>query len=201
MLKSVKNKLENFFLKFKSSHFNKNEIILRAEDNLKDVFYLKSGYVRMYKLFEDGRELTLNIFKPGTFFEMSLAIANIKNPYFFQAITPVDLKKAPKDQVLEFAKQNPDVLYDLIRRVSIGHNALLSNIEHMLSGSAKHRIISTLYILSRRFGEKTARNHTIINLPLTHQIIASLASITRETATLTLNKLVKKELVYYKKRL
>lgn len=197
----VSNKLKDYFAHFREFHYKKNEIILRSEDEIRNIYYIKNGYVRMFTIFEDGRELTLNIFKPGSFFPMTHAIAEIKNYYFFQTMTPVDLHRAKKELVIDFVRENPDVLYDLTRRISIGLIAFLTNIEHTLHGNADSRIISALFLLAERFGEKTENGQTTIGLFLTHQAIASLVGITRETATSTLNRLLKKGLVNYRKRL
>lgn len=197
----VEDKLQSFFLKLKLVHFNKKEIIFRPDDEMHDVYYVKKGFIRMYSDFEDGKELTLNIYKPGTYFSMMHAISNINNSHYFQAMTPSDLHRASKGIVLEFIKENPDVLYDLTKRVAVGTISLLSNLEHLLSGSVDHRIISALNMLNSRFGEETKNGQIIIRLPLTHQIIATLAGITRESTTIALNKLVKKGLISYHKRI
>lgn len=197
----VGKELKKYFSQFKLLSFKKNEIILRSEDEIRDIYYVKSGYVRMFTVFEDGRELTLNIFKPGSFFPMVLVMADIKNYYYFQTMTSVDLYRAGRELVLDFVKKNPEVFYDLTRRISIGLMALTTNIEHLFYGSADSRIISVLFLLAARFGEKTKNGRVVINLPLTHQAIASMIGITRETATGTLNKLLKKGLVNYQKRL
>lgn len=193
--------IENFFSQAKSFDYRKSEIILRAGDNPQGVFYLKKGFVRLYTVFEDGKELTLHIFKPGSFFPMMWAIADITNGYYYEAMTDISVKRQGKEKVLNFLLENRDVLFDLTRRILIGLNGILTNIEYLLSGSAEHRVISALIICAKRFGESLKRGQVKIKLPLTHQDIANLSGITRETTSIVMSRLEKKKIVNYDKRL
>lgn len=188
-------KLEKFFSQFRLLPLKKGELVIRPDDNPQGVYFLKNGYVRMYAIFEDGRELTLNIFKPHTYFSMIWTIGNLTNTYYFQAMTEAELERAPKEQFLEFIKGNPEIMFDVTRRVLVGLDGLLTNVLHLLSGSAEKRVVAALFLSAKRFGEKTQNGAIIIKLPLTHQDIANLAGITRETASIEMGKLTKKGLV------
>lgn len=201
MDKLITNKLETFFSQFKLLNLKKGELVIRPDDHLSAVYFLKTGYVRMYTIFEDGRELTLNIFKPGTFFPMMWALSNLPNNYHFQAMTRIEFHKAPREEVVQLLKINPDVLFDLTKRILVGLDGLFTNIQHMLSGSASHRVMATIFLLAKRFGEKTASGEIIIKLRLTHQDLANLAGITRETTSLEIGKLSKEKLLSVKDHL
>lgn len=199
--KEIREKLENFFSQFKSIKYKKGETILRAEDVPQGASQILSGYVKMNSLLADGRELTLNIFKPGSFFPMMWAISNMENSYFFYAMTDVELRRAPKDSLVDFIKKNPDVLFDLTNRILIGLNGLITNFEHIISDNAYSRVISALFILAKRFGEKTGKNNIVIGLPLTHSDIANIAAITRETASIAIKKIERKKIISKQGRL
>lgn len=194
---SVSNKLEKFFSHFKSIHYRKHEIVIRADDTPQGVYYVKEGFVRLYVIFEDGRELTLNIFKPGSYFSMIWAIADIPNAYYFQTMTETLLQRVSKSMVIDFIKKNPDVLFEFTKRILIGLDGLLANIGHLLSGSAYDRVIAAILLSARRFGEKRGKDKILIKLSLTHQDIANLAGITRETASIAMNKLKRKKILSY----
>jgi CRP-like cAMP-binding protein len=190
-------KLEDFFSDGKIIEYKKNEMILRPEDIPQGIFYLEKGFVRMSTILEDGRELTLNIFKPGTYFSMFWAIADIENAYFFQAITDVVVKRIPKEKTIPFLKENPEILFDLTKRILSGMNGLLKNMEYLLSGHAEKRIAAVLILSAKRFGIKKGGGKIEIELPLTHQDIANLSGLTRETTSLELEKLKKQKLIRY----
>jgi CRP-like cAMP-binding protein len=150
----------------------------------------------MYCLLPDGKELTLNIFKPDSYFPMFLVLGNSVNTYYYETMTPVQLKRAPKAEVLTFLRGEPDVLFEFTSRISVGLNGLLSNIQYLLFGPASSRVASILLILSRRFGEEKDSTITI-QLPLTHQDIANPIGLTRETTSLEMEKLVARKVISY----
>ncbi len=188
MDEQIVKKTGDFFSKFTRVKYRKGETIVRAEDSPQGVFYILKGYVKMNSILEDGRELNLNILKPGCFFPMMWAIGDMKNSYFFQAITDVEFNCVPKNIFLNFIKENPDALYDFTNRILIGVGGLITNIEHILSGDARKRVASSLFILAKRFGETKDKKRVAIKVPIRHQDIADIAAITRETASITLKK-------------
>ena len=188
-------KLENFFSQFKLLRYRKGEVIFRAEDDPPGVFYLKQGYVRLYSLSDQGRELTFNIFKPGSYFSMMWALGGSPNGYFFEALTPVEVWRAPKDRLIEFIKKEPEVLFELTRRILVGLNGILAIMQSLLFGNGHTRVASVLLVAAKRFGKHQKTGEVVIQLPLTHQNIASLAGLTRETTSLVLEKMEKDKLI------
>ena len=193
----MNNSLDDFFSQYNVLSYDKDQIIIHADDIPTGVFYLKSGFVKMSSILENGREITLNIFKPGSYFPMIWAITDIPDTYFYKTIAPTELQRAPRDLLIEFVKKNPEALYSLTKRILIGVKGLLLNIEYQLSGDSYHRVIAALVLSTKRFGVKGKSDKHIINIPLTHQEIADLAGLTRETVSLAIEKLVKKKIILY----
>lgn len=193
-------KLNDFFSQFKLLHYKKDEIILRPDDTPSGVFYLCKGYVRLYSVSQAGEELTLIIFKPEDFFPMVWAISNTENIYYFEAITQVELWRAPREQFLDFIKINPDVFFDLTSRILIRLGGLLERMEYLVFGSAYQKVASILVICAQRFGLKVGKGIKI-PVPLTHKDIANLVGITRETASLEIKKLERKGFIHSRGRL
>ncbi len=195
MLRTTSEKLREFFSSSKILTYKRGEIILRSDDSPQGIIFLEDGYVKMNTIFPDGRELTLNIFKPQTYFPMTWAIADIPNTYFYQAMTNLKIRRMPKNLFLEFMDKNPDVLRELTTRILIGLDGLLTNIRYILSGSSRYRVAAAILLCARRFGKKTGANSVSVMLPLTHQDIGNIAGITRETATIAIDKLQKQGLI------
>lgn len=191
--------LDDFFAQYPVLQYDKDQIIIHADDIPSGVFYIKSGFVKMSKILENGREITLNIFKAGAYFPMIWAITDIPDTYFYKTIGPTELQRAPRDELLQFVKKNPEELFELINRILRGVKGLLINIEHQLSGDSYHRVIASLVLAARRFGFKQEKG-LVIKLPLTHQELADLSGLTRETVSLAIEKLEKKKIISYKKR-
>jgi len=127
---------------------------------------------------------------------MMLAIGNTENKYHFETSSPVEVWRAPTDKMLDFVKNEPEVLFDLAKRFAAGLNGLAQRFEGLMFENAYNRVVSLLLYLSKRFGEK-GRGGIIINLPLTHKDIAAWVNLTRETTSRQLEKLTEQEIISY----
>lgn len=189
----VTNKLEQFFTKFKHQAYKKDEILIRADDVPQGVFYLKNGVVRQYSISKDGEEQTLNLYKPISFFPLMWAINETPNTFYFEAAVDVEVHRAPKDEVIEFLKREPEVMYDLITRLYKGMHGLLTRIEYLQSGDAYTKVIYALLNASYRFGEQ--KENAEVKISITHREISALTGLTKETVSRECTRLEKEGLI------
>ena len=191
------NKIDSFFTNFKHQNYKKGEILIRADDIPSGIFYLKKGTVKEYAISKKGDELVINAFKPFAFFPMSWAFNNTANKYFFEAITDVEVYRAPQDDVLAFIKDNPDVLYDLMKRVYKGTDGLLTRMTYLMAGNAYARLITELIIQAKRFGQT---DNGIIELKISEKELGNRSGMTRETVSREMKILKEKKLVILDKK-
>lgn len=192
--KESSKKLKAFFAQFSSISYRRHEIIYHAEDIPSGIFYVKRGCIKIYAISKEGEELDLILFKSGNVFPLMWAINNISNNYHAEAMTDVEVWRAPKEKFLQFLKENPDILMELTRRILARFGGLLERLEYQAFGDAYEKVASILLILSERFG-KIVDNSIVIKVPLTHKDVANLVGITRETATLEMGKLTKNGII------
>lgn len=189
-----------FFSQFKKFNFKKREMILRVGDEPRGVMYLKRGYVRLYSISKEGEELTLIIYKPDDIFPIVWAINNTPNEYYFEAMTPSEIYRVPREKFLIFLKENPDVLFELTSKILSRFRGVLHRMEYLVFGNAYNKVASILLICAERFGGKEG-SKIIIQVPLTHKDIANLLGVTRETTSLEIKKLARKGIIDYQGRL
>lgn len=196
MNKSLQKLDEEFFGQFKNVHrFKKNQLIFGPGSEPSGVYFVKSGFVRLYLISLDGKEITFNILKPSAYFSMIWALNNTPNIYFYESLTDCVLLKAPRDEVIKHIEKHPDLLYDLTKRTLSGLDGITKLMGSLLTGNAYQHIASVLLILERRFGKKNGNNEILIDLPLTHRIIGTLAGLSRESTSLELEKLTKQKIL------
>jgi len=196
----IARKTETFFAQFTHSTYKKGEILIRADDDPGGIFYLVSGNVRKYAISQKGDELVVNIFKPISFFPMSWAINSEHNEYFYDALTPVECYRAPKEKVVEFIKNNPDVLYDLMSRVYKGTDGLIRRMTYLMAGNAYARLITELIIHAKRFGS-TSTDSMTYEILISEKELASQIGMTRETVSREMKLLKDKGLITFTKNL
>lgn len=194
---SVKQKLDNFFKAYKNQKFKKGELLVRADDDPAGVFYLVDGVVRRYSISSSGEELNLNIFKPISFFPMDWAINQTSSSHYYEAMTTVEVFRAPRDETVRFFKENNDVMFDLISRVYHGLDGYMMRMEYLMVGNAQFRLLTELLIYAKRFG-KPKNGQVIVDIKLTEKDLASQSGIARETVSRELQKLKAKKLINFK---
>lgn len=182
----IAEKIENYFTQYQTRHYRKGQILVHAHDEPAQVFHLSEGRVKQYDISYRGDEVVLNIFKPPAFFPMSYAINKTPNVYFYEAETDVELELAPIGKTIEFIRNNPDVLFDLLSRVYIGTDGLVGRLAHLMAGNARSRVLYEILIECRRFGEP--RGHGLA-ISLTESDIAAHAGLARETVSREIRKL------------
>jgi CRP/FNR family transcriptional regulator len=191
---------EEFYKKFIIRNYKKGEMLIRADDDPQGIFYLKSGYVRQYTISKAGFELTLHILKPVSYFPMVWAVNGTPNVYYFEALTPVEVGRAPRDEVVNFIKDKPTIIFELLSELIEDYAESLKRIENLVFSDAYRRVISVLIYISKHFGEKSG-NGILITHRFTQQDIATLVGVARETASNEMVKLEKKGLLKYKDHL
>lgn len=196
---TIHQKLQVFFSKFPLQQGKKNTILIQADAQPTGIFYVEEGIVRRYWITERGEEITLNLYKPHTFLPMSWAISNVANKHFYEALTDVKLRKAPKDAVLKFLKDEPDILFDLLGRVYIGMEGLWAHMEELTTGNSQTKLIGSLVILAKRFGKEDTSHKITIQLKMTESDIANYAGMSRETASRELQRLKQEKLMEFTK--
>lgn len=187
---------ENFYKQFVVRSYKKGEMMIRADDDPQGIFCLTKGYVRQYTISKTGLELTLYILKPVSYFPMVWAINGTPNEYFFEALTDIEVGRAPRDQVVNFIKDKPTIIFELMSGLLEDYAETLKRVEHLVFSDAYRRVISVLIYIAKHFGEKHNKG-IIVHHRFTQQDIATLVGVARETASNEMVKLEKRGLVTY----
>lgn len=184
--------IKDFFRAYPLKYYRKGQVIIYAGDTPPGVFFIESGDVRQYLITNGGDEVVVNVFKKPGFFPMSWALNHTPNEYFFETATDAELRIVPGDKVVEFIKNNPEVLFHLYTRVYRGIDLLLRRMTHLMKGNARTRTALELLIACQYFGKKQGNTYRV---EIPESELAARSGLTRETISRELHKLHKKGLV------
>lgn len=196
---SIAEQVQSFFAQFPAQSFPPKHILLAANSEPAGVYFVESGHLKQYALTIQGQELVVNIYKPGTFFPMMWAVANIPNSYFFETVDAVVVRRAPVADCLTFLSSHPDVTVDLLKRLYTGIDGLVSQMTHNSYSDSKRKVIAVLVMAAKRFGEQEGSQITIIQ-QFTHKEIGALSATSRETVTRVLQEIEAEKLIRIQKR-
>lgn len=186
---AIEKKLRKFFSKYKIIQLKKGQLLISPDKKVAGVYLLTAGSIRCYSISAEGAELSINTYRPVSYFPMNWALNDIQNRFFFDSLENSKLYLAPKEQFMKFFTKNPDLALDLLSRIYRGLEGYMLRMETLLGASAYVRLLAQLIIQARRSGN---------NLKVPQRYLASETGLTRETITRQLKKLQQKKLVRYK---
>lgn len=187
MATDLHHKIDTFFSAYPKRHYPKGHILVFADESPEHIFYITQGQVRKYDVSYRGDEVIINIFKPPSFFPMSWALNHTPNRYFYKTETEVKLHIVPADDAADFLRQNPDVTLDLLARLYHGLEGVYGRLVHLMSGTARSRLLYELIIECRRFGQKNDDGSCLLKASETD--LAARSGMSRETISREVRKL------------
>jgi CRP/FNR family transcriptional regulator len=192
-------KLNPFFAQYKLLNYKKGQVILRPEDKIEYIYFIEKGYVKFYYLSQDGKELTFLIYKPGYIFPLLFTfLGDATTRYYFEAYTPLTLRRAPRETFTELISTNTFLMFSLSQEVVFRWQELLNRMELLKLGTACQNVSYVIALCAEQFGLRNGQSITI-DLPLAHKDIASMVGLTRETVSLEMKKLEQMGLIEYKR--
>lgn len=185
--------LVNFFESYPEIHYKHGEKILRPNEYLDQVYFVKKGLVRFYKVFPSGQEMTINSTNPKTQKYIIFGYTHLLSNYHIDAFTDVVVHRAPKAAFETLANEHPEVKDEMINELKLRFEEVSYQIEWLSIPDSYTRIKAVLYHLARLVGvEKDSKVYIYSpdsSVRFTHHLFASMAGLSRETVTIQINKL------------
>lgn len=163
-------------------------VLIRPDERPTTIFFLDTGIVEQTRTTLKGQELTMNLFKPGSFFPLMDSVANIPNQYTFVALELCTGFKAPAEEVVAWIKANSDVSFAITTRLIKGLHGMLLKTEKLMQRDATAIVAQTLLTFAARFPVANSKSPTIA-ISFTHQQLADTTGLSRETITRELSVL------------
>jgi len=178
----------------------KKDLIYLPGDRNDKVFLLKEGRVKISRLSEDGREMTMVILEPGEIFgESALYSEKEHRSTMAEALDDALVCTIYKNEFESLLKRNPDLSLRVTRAIGRKRREVESRLEDMVFRNVPSRLAHLLINLSKKYGkEKNAG--VLLDVDLTHLEIANLIGSTRETTTTQLNNLKRQGLISIQNR-
>lgn len=183
----------------KRSYSKKRTVLFQGEAP-RSVLLIESGIIKVYGITNSGDQRTITLLTPGDIFPMSWVFG--KTPasmYYYEAVTDCNVYAIEKSEYEAILSQNNGVR-EAISKNYLGHYITATMHIYALEQShAQDKLNYILQCLVARFGTKGPDGNHVIGLRLSHQDIAEMVGITRETTAVELHKLKAKGLIDYQK--
>lgn len=193
--------MKDFLTRYTVRTFKKGEIIIFQGEAPRSAYVVKSGVVKAYNLSVNGDEKPVGFYTELDTFPGAWTYGKTPSAiYYYEAFSDeVSLFSLPREDYVEFIRNNPAIMFAELERYVVDHLAKSMRLNALQHSRAGDKLIYTLHYLALSHGHRTSPNTVEITLHLTHQDFANLTGLTRETAATELNKLKHLGIITYGK--
>jgi CRP-like cAMP-binding protein len=198
MINSKSNYLKDIHKLFKDGRhklYPKNQLIHYAGDQLSNIYMVDSGYIKAYTILDSGDTRTILILGPGDIFPLSFSASldweNYKIQYFYQTLCDSNLISLSSGELREHIDNDNESKNTYMSYMAASNNAILNQLEVMKNKKAIDKLEMMLPYLIDKVGKPIRPNVYQLQIKLSHQEIADLSGVTRETTTTLVKELEK----------
>ena len=166
--------------------YKKREYVCRPDEQVNLLFFLLEGVVQMGLTNAEGKEIGIMLLEPGQWFGELALLDGHYQPTTIIALQPSRALLLPRQPFLEILQSHPTLALDML---TIAHRRLyhvLDQMKRVQFGTPYQRVARVLLALADQHGIAHAAG-TRIKMRLTHQNLADLTGLTRETVTQTIS--------------
>ena len=192
--------IKNYFPDVASKFFAAGEMILNQGELPRVAYVVKSGLIKMYSISSGGEERIVDFNVSGEILASSWVFGNASSTlYYYQALEDCELYEITRADLLQYLRTSAAAT-KMTERINGQYTASLLRITALEQARARDKILFTFYYLLQRFGKEIVPGWYTIQISLTHQMIADLVGLTRETTAVELSSIKKTKVLSYKRQ-
>ncbi|MFQ5900347.1 MAG: Crp/Fnr family transcriptional regulator [Thermodesulfobacteriota bacterium] len=141
----------------------KKTFIYYAGDMAETVYILKEGRIKITRLSEDGKELTIDILEPGDIFGELVLAGEEERETSAEALEDSFICIISRNNFEEFLRKRPHLSFKLMKKVGLRLRTIENRFEDMIFKDVHSRLTSIFKDLDKRYGIPVQRGQKIAN--------------------------------------
>lgn len=180
--------------------FAKKRTILFQGEIPRSAMVLQAGLIKVYGITTGGDQRTVTLLSAGDIFPVECVFDKSRvSLYYYEAITDCSVLSLPKTDFVAALENDSDLKNQVFQAYMAHYTSATMHIYALEHSHAQEKLVYILQYLVARFGEKQPDGLTKIGLRLSHQDIAEMVGLTRETTAVELHRLKDKGLIDYQR--
>jgi CRP/FNR family transcriptional regulator, cyclic AMP receptor protein len=193
-------KLENSRAHHVFRSFKKEEFIYFENHSSEEIYFVSKGKVRIVNKPGSKQEQVKAILSAGEIFgELALAEEEKRSDFAQAMDANTEVCALKLDDVKSLMLEDKELSVSLIKLAGFRLHRLERKLEQLFFKDARTRLVEFLKDAAQWKGRKVG-TETLILTPLSHQDIAKLVGLSRQSVSTTLNELKKENLIYFDRR-
>jgi CRP/FNR family transcriptional regulator len=166
--------------------FKQGEMVIGEADPIRSFYVVVAGQLKLYRSSAEGKEQTLQLLGPGDPFGLCTAFATDSFPASAMAIVDSDVLLISGSVMEEIARQEPALLFNIIRILSQRLKDSMTIIESLALKEIPGRLASFLrHLLPKDASDKK----TAVELTISQRELAKILGATPEALSRALRKM------------
>lgn len=169
--------------------FPKGQIMLYEGDTTSEVYVVKLGAVKLFDIDTNGNEKILHIVGPPTLLPFAF-YSSLEQPlrWFYGAVNDCEVYVLPAAE-LRAAMQADAVLAEaMVTKLAFDMHEVLARLSSLGKTSVQEKLLAALLFLMTHHSSATRLGWHRVAFPVTHQLLADLAGVTRESVALCMKE-------------
>jgi len=173
---------------FTEKKIRKGSVLFLEGDVGEELFIIKSGVVKIYRL-DETKEIILALFREGDFFgEMSLISAGLTRSATAETLEACTLYTLKRSAFVPYMEKSPKLCLKLLETTMERLRRANEQIYDLTFLGVRSRVMKTIIRLSEQHGV-SGEGGLLIDIKLTHQQLANMVGTVRESVTKVLQEM------------
>ncbi|MCX7921130.1 MAG: Crp/Fnr family transcriptional regulator [Clostridia bacterium] len=173
-------------------NYKKNMIIFMEGEPGEAFYYIKSGKIKVFRTYEDGKEHIIHIFGEGDVFGEATLFSNIPYPASASVYEDAVVGMIKNSELENLVKNNSELALKIIKVLARRLVFAQNKIRDLAFNDVFARTAAQIMKLAKDYGRKTDKGITI-EIELSRQELADMVGTTRETVSRAISKFKKEK--------
>jgi CRP/FNR family cyclic AMP-dependent transcriptional regulator len=181
--------------------YPKGQILFYEGDSPSNVYILKSGAIKIYDIDDKGNERIVHVISPPSLFPAVLFFSQSEaSNTFYSTLSECEVYVISAAMVREKLEQDNSFALYCLRWFAEDTREVMIRMASLEKSDAREKLLVALRFLAFMHGEPTKNEGwRRVNFSVSHQLLADMIGVTRESTTLAMKDLQKEAIVAHPK--
>jgi CRP/FNR family cyclic AMP-dependent transcriptional regulator len=174
------------------NHYKKKQLIYSEGNHPLRLYFVQKGKVKTFKSNDDGKELTIGLYREGDFFGYISLLENSVYKETAEAMEESEIAIIPRDEFESLINENPEVARRFIRMLASNVSEKEEQLIGLAYNSLRKRVADALMTLQRKYQRPGSETFSI---HISREDLANIAGTATESLIRTLSDFRSEKLI------
>lgn len=165
-------------------------MLFGVDDPPTKMFLVKTGAAKIYRYSDDGKEVMIDIPGPGSLITITPFLKSVNHVAFAETLVDSEIYWMPLNNFKSLFQEDPEMIREIVEFLARKWDEFADRVEAFVTLNSMGRLAYIILELESKYGvDEEGKIH--LPFQLTHQDLANLTGMFRETVSLSIQQLKK----------